>query len=225
MPRPRIVLDSDELKRAWTRVAHQLAEVLPEDRPVALIGIQLRGVPLAHRLAKLLVKAGCEQPLVGSLDIGLYRDDLSQIADQPILRRTDIGFALDGKFVVLVDDVLYTGRTIRAALDALVDLGRPRRVLLATVIDRGGRELPIRADFVGRILEVDAGEDVRVLLKESDGDQDRVEVVRTDADPPARKKRTKKKAATRKKALKKKGSAKKKVKKKSSSSREKKKRR
>jgi pyrimidine operon attenuation protein/uracil phosphoribosyltransferase len=126
-------------------------------------------VPLARRLARNIEKAGGVEPPVGALDITLYRDDLTTIAPHPVLKGTDIPCSIDGRTVVLVDDVLYTGRTVRAALDELIDFGRPDRIKLAVVVDRGHRELPIRADFVGRTLTTSRQEVVQVLLREEDG--------------------------------------------------------
>jgi pyrimidine operon attenuation protein / uracil phosphoribosyltransferase len=140
---------------------------------VALVGIRTRGVPLARRLARTIKKAGGVEPPVGALDITLYRDDLTTIAPHPVLKGTDIPTSIDGRTVILVDDVLYTGRTVRAALDELIDFGRPARIKLAVVVDRGHRELPIRADFVGRTLTTSREEVVQVLVREEDG-EDRV---------------------------------------------------
>lgn len=155
----------DELlqRMADAIVAHHGVEDL------ALVGIRTRGVPLAQRLAaRLQAAVGTEIP-VGTLDINLYRDDLSTIADHPVLRKTEIPFPVDGRKVILVDDVLFTGRTVRAALDGIVDLGRPAFIRLAVLVDRGHRELPIAADIVGRTVETTPQQKVRVHLEEVDG--------------------------------------------------------
>jgi pyrimidine operon attenuation protein/uracil phosphoribosyltransferase len=162
------VRDAAGLDALLDGIAEDLARDLRPDRPLRLIGVRTRGVPIARRLARRLADAtGADVP-VGAVDITLYRDDLDNRVSWPVLRGTDIPFALDGADVVLVDDVLYTGRTVRAALNALCDLGRPARVRLAVVVDRGGRELPFRADAVG--LAVAAGPDERVLVRLQPGD-------------------------------------------------------
>jgi pyrimidine operon attenuation protein/uracil phosphoribosyltransferase len=150
-------------------MAHEIVERHPALAGVVLVGIQTRGVPLARRLAGLLRRAGGAAPPVGSLDITLYRDDLTAIAPNPVLKGTDIPCSIDGRSVVLADDVLYTGRTVRAALDELVDFGRPARIELAVLVDRGHRELPIRADYVGESLVTSRDEIVQVMLREEDG--------------------------------------------------------
>ena len=146
-----------------------LARVSPEEQ-VVLLGIRSRGMPLADRLADRIQALTGQQVPVGTLDITLYRDDLTEMIGSPIVRPTEIPFSLQGRTVVLVDDVLYTGRTIRAALDALLDHGRPRRVMLLVLADRDGRELPIQADLVGLRLEVPPGHRVKVRMKEIDGE-------------------------------------------------------
>jgi pyrimidine operon attenuation protein/uracil phosphoribosyltransferase len=133
------------------------------------VGIRSRGVPLAARLAALVQELSGERPASGTLDINLYRDDLSLIADHPILRRTEMAFEVDGSRIVLVDDVLFTGRTVRAALDGLMDLGRPDWIQLAVLVDRGHREVPIRADYVGKNLPTSRTEQIEVRLVETDG--------------------------------------------------------
>ncbi|HEX5829185.1 MAG TPA: bifunctional pyr operon transcriptional regulator/uracil phosphoribosyltransferase PyrR, partial [Candidatus Limnocylindrales bacterium] len=151
---------------------------------LVLVGIQRRGVPLAHRVADAIREhEGTEVP-VGALDITFYRDDLSLVAQQPIVKGTAIPFDLNGATVVLVDDVLYTGRTIRSAMDALIDFGRPRAIRLAVLVDRGHRELPIRADHVGKNVPTSREEIVKVLLAETDG-EDGVEIERVAAAEPA----------------------------------------
>ena len=164
------IVDADGFRRALTRIAHEIVERNRGIEDLVIIGIRTRGVPLARRLAeKIREFEGVEVP-VGILDITLYRDDLSMIAQQPIVHSTEIPFDISGKKVVLVDDVLYTGRTVRAALDALTDLGRPRVIQLAILVDRGHRELPIRADFVGKNLPTSRDEVVSVNLVEVDGE-------------------------------------------------------
>ena len=167
------VLDEPGIDRALTRIAHEILERAGGIDALALVGIRTRGVSLAHRIAARLQAIEGTQVPVGALDITLYRDDLGRKAEAPILRGTEIPFPVAGKTVVLVDDVLYTGRTIRAALDAIIDLGRPRMIQLAVLVDRGHRELPIRPDYVGKNLPTASREIVQVLLREHDG-QDRV---------------------------------------------------
>lgn len=163
------ILTADEVRRALTRIAHEIIERNKGAENLALIGVHTRGIPLARRLAeKLSTLEGVDVP-TGMLDITLYRDDLSEVAQQPIIRETQVPFDLRDRRVILVDDVLYTGRTVRAALDALIDLGRPAGIQLAVLVDRGHRELPIRADYVGKNLPTAATEVVKVKLQESDG--------------------------------------------------------
>jgi len=162
------IINKDGIRRVLTRIAHEIIEKNKGTEDLVLIGIRTRGVPLARRLEKNINKIeGVELP-VGILDITLYRDDLSRIAHQPIVHKTEIPFDITGKKVVLVDDVIFTGRTVRAALDALVDLGRPRWIQLAVLVDRGHRELPIRPDFVGKNLPTSNKEVVSVNLQEID---------------------------------------------------------
>jgi pyrimidine operon attenuation protein/uracil phosphoribosyltransferase len=163
------VLDAPSIDRSLTRIAHEILERNKGIRGVGLVGVQTRGVPLARRLAQRLAAIEGAAPPVGVLDINLYRDDLSRFADHPVLRRTEIPYDLDDAVVILVDDVLFTGRTVRAALDALIDLGRPRQIQLAVLVDRGHRELPVRADFVGKNLPTAPAERVEVRLVETDG--------------------------------------------------------
>ena len=158
-----VVMDESEIDRTLVRMAHQILEQNKGCQNLALVGIVTRGDVLAHRLAKLIEGIEGTQLPVGSLDISFYRDD-SILNIAPVVQGTNILFSLDDKTIVLVDDVLYTGRTIRAALDALMDFGRPARIQLATLVDRGHRELPIRADFVGK------NESVRLFLNEVDGE-------------------------------------------------------
>ena len=166
----RRILDAGQIRRAINRIAHEIIESAEDD--LRLVGVRTRGVPMARRLAQAVREAaGIDVPL-GSLDINLYRDDLTAVAAQPVVRPTEMGFAIDGAVVILVDDVLYTGRTTRAALDALADLGRPRKIKLAVLIDRGHRELPIRADYAGRNIPTARAEKIRVRFTETDGVDD-----------------------------------------------------
>lgn len=167
------VMDEPQIQRALTRIAHEIVEANRGIEDVCLVGVRTRGVPLAQRLAARIEAIESKACHVGILDITLYRDDLTTVAHQPVVRRTEIPFDVDERTVVLVDDVLFTGRTVRAALDALIDLGRPKRIQLAVMIDRGHRELPIRADYVGKNVPTSRDEAVHVLLKEIDG-EDRV---------------------------------------------------
>jgi pyrimidine operon attenuation protein/uracil phosphoribosyltransferase len=166
------VLDDAALDRALTRIAHEILERNGGAKDLALVGLRTRGITLAHRLAAKLAGIDGATVPVGTLDITLYRDDLD-MRGAPVVRGTDIPFSIKNKTVVLVDDVLYTGRTIRAALDALIDLGRPAMIQLAILIDRGHRELPIRPDYIGKNLPTSRRESVAVRLKEHDG-EDRV---------------------------------------------------
>jgi pyrimidine operon attenuation protein / uracil phosphoribosyltransferase len=177
-------MDAARMRRTLVRIAHEILERHPDASALALVGIRSRGVPLARRLAALLGEASGVEPAVGALDIALYRDDFTSLAAQPITRGTDILFSIDERTVVLVDDVLFTGRTVRAALDQLIDFGRPARIELAVVVDRGHRELPIRADYVGRSLSTARDEVVDVRVKEEDG-SDEVVVVRRGRRPAA----------------------------------------
>jgi len=173
-------MDAGRMARALSRIAHEILERHPDPRQLALVGVRSRGVPLARRLARLVREAAGAEPAVGALDISLYRDDFTSLAAQPISKGSDILFSIDGRTVVLVDDVLYTGRTVRAALDQLIDFGRPARIELAVLVDRGHRELPIRADYVGRTLATSREEAVQVRVLEEDG-RDEVELVRKQA--------------------------------------------
>ena len=170
-------MDAPRLGRTLSRMAHEIVERHPDLRGVVLVGIRTRGVPLARRLAERIAAAAGREPPVGALDITLYRDDFTTLALQPVTRGTEIPFSIDGKTVVLTDDVLFTGRTVRAALDELIDFGRPARIELAVMIDRGHRELPIRADYVGQTLDTSRDEVVEVQLVEQDA-EDRVVVLR-----------------------------------------------
>ena len=179
------VLDAASIDRSLTRISHEILERNKGLGAIGLVGVQTRGVPLARRLAARLGAIEGVAPPVGVLDINLYRDDLSRIADHPILKRTEIPFDLDDAVVILVDDVLFTGRTVRAALDALMDLGRPRQIQLAVLVDRGHRELPVRADFVGKNLPTAETERVDVRLTETDG-EDEVVIVKVEGGGDAR---------------------------------------
>lgn len=163
------VMDEAAVRRALTRISHEILERNRGTDKLGLVGIHTRGVPLAMRLAENIRLIEQVDVPVGVLDITLYRDDLTTVAQQPVVRKTDIPFDITDQTIVLVDDVLYTGRTARAGLDALIDLGRPARIQLAVLVDRGHRELPIRADFVGRNLPSSRHEIVSVRLKETDG--------------------------------------------------------
>jgi pyrimidine operon attenuation protein / uracil phosphoribosyltransferase len=173
-PQGKVLLDADALGRTLSRIAHEIIEGNPELDQVALVGIQTRGVPLAHRLARLIEERAGAAPELGAVDITFYRDDVSvrggeaPRSPQPVVRDTQLGFPLEGRTVVLVDDVLYTGRTIRAAIEALFDYGRPARVQLAVLVDRGHRELPIRPDYVGKNLPTSKAERIQVQLLEVD---------------------------------------------------------
>jgi len=172
-----IVMDADRVSRSLTRIAHEILERNRGVENLALIGIRARGVPLAARLAKALHELTNHDVPTGALDITLYRDDLMRhaVGPQPVLRSTEVPFSIDDKLILLVDDVLYTGRTIRAALDALIDFGRPKAIQLVALVDRGHRELPIRADYVGRNIPTSQQQSVQVRLVELDG-RDEVEV-------------------------------------------------
>ena len=170
-------MDADRMRRSLTRIAHEIVERNRDIEHLALVGIRERGVPLARRIAAELRTITGVEPPTGALDITLYRDDLMRhaVGPQPVVRSTDIPFDIDDRVILLVDDVLYTGRTIRAALDALIDFGRPRAIQLAVLVDRGHRELPIRADYVGRNIPTSRQQSVQVRLVETDG-RDEVEV-------------------------------------------------
>lgn len=161
-PRIKPLLNEKEMESEVLRIAREIVADGTEN--VALVGIRTRGVPLADWLAKRIETIQHKPISVGSLDINLYRDDLSEVSEQPVVRPTDIPFSITGKGIVLVDDVLYTGRTIRAAMDALIDYGRPRFIRLMVMIDRGWRELPIQADYVGKRIKTTAGQNVKVML-------------------------------------------------------------
>jgi len=172
-----VVMESDRVSRTLTRIAHEIVERNRGTSDLALVGIRTRGVTIARRLARSLHEITGEEVPTGALDITLYRDDLMRqpVGPQPLVRSTEIPFSIDDKRILLVDDVLYTGRTIRAALDALIDFGRPRSIQLIVLVDRGHRELPIKADYVGKNLPTSLTQSVRVHLTETDG-RDEVEI-------------------------------------------------
>lgn len=169
------IMSAADIDRALKRIAHEIIERNKGAENLALVGIHTRGVPLAERLAGLIEEYGGSAPQVGKLDITLYRDDLTEIALQPIVKRTEVDFDVHGVRVILVDDVLYTGRTARAALDALIDMGRPASIQYAVLVDRGHRELPIRADYVGKNVPTSAAEVVHVRVEPVD-DSEQVEL-------------------------------------------------
>ena len=173
----RQIMTAGEIRRATIRLSHEIVEKQAGTDGLMLVGIQRRGVPLARRIAAAIAEnEGVELP-VGALDITFYRDDLSMVAQQPVVKGTELPSGIDGRTIILVDDVLYTGRTIRAAMDALVDFGRPQAMRLAVLVDRGHRELPIRADHVGKNVPTSREEVVRVHLAEID-DEDGVDIER-----------------------------------------------
>jgi pyrimidine operon attenuation protein/uracil phosphoribosyltransferase len=173
------ILDKDTVSRTIIRIAHEVLEKNKGMENLCLLGIRSRGVYLAQRIASCIKKIEDKEVPVGVLDITLYRDDLTLIANQPVVHKTEINFDITGKTIVLVDDVLYTGRTIRSALDALIDFGRPKSIQLAVLVDRGHRELPIRADFVGKNIPTAQNETIEVRLEEVDG-RDEVVIVERD---------------------------------------------
>jgi pyrimidine operon attenuation protein/uracil phosphoribosyltransferase len=164
----KILLNSADIERGLVRIAHEILERNKGARNIAFVGIKTRGVPLAQRLARIIQGMEKVDIPVGSLDISLYRDDVSSLSFKHVVQQTYVPFDITGKHVILVDDVFYTGRSIRAALDALMDLGRPESIQLAVLIDRGHRELPIRADFVGKNIPTARNEDIKVFLNEVD---------------------------------------------------------
>jgi pyrimidine operon attenuation protein/uracil phosphoribosyltransferase len=170
-----VVMDADRIGRTLTRIAHEIVERNKGVDNLALVGVRTRGVHIARRLARSLKDISGDDVPTGALDITLYRDDLMRqaVGPQPLVRRTEIPFSIDDRRILLVDDVLYTGRTVRAALDALIDFGRPSAIQLIVLVDRGHRELPIKADYVGKNLPTSSDESVQVRLLETDG-QDEV---------------------------------------------------
>ena len=188
MSRPKTeatLVDGTIFNRMLTRISHEIVEKVGELQNLALIGIWTRGVHLARRIADTILRVASTETPVGSLDISFYRDDVYGKVDQPIVKSTDIPFDVNDKTVVIVDDVLFTGRTVRAAMDAIMDYGRPRRIMLAVLIDRGHRELPIRADIVGKNVPTRGDEMVRVHMKEVD-ERDEA-ILCTPAHPKAKK--------------------------------------
>jgi pyrimidine operon attenuation protein/uracil phosphoribosyltransferase len=200
-----VVMDAVQLRRTIVRIAHEILERNKGVEGLILVGIRKRGVPLAERIAKAIEKVEGSSVPVGALDITLYRDDVQMIASSPVVGKTEIKVDITEKTIVLVDDVLFTGRTVRAALDELVDFGRPKAIQLAVMVDRGHREYPIRADFVGKNVPTAANETVEVLLSEIDGEDQVVlsDVIRDEerkkAGPaaPPRKKKTSKRCEPR----------------------------
>ena len=175
----RRIMTAEEVRRALVRISHEIVEKHGGVAGLALAGILRRGVPLAARIADAIEQHEGERPPVGALDITFYRDDLSTIDHAPVLRGTELPFDPTAHTIVIVDDVLYTGRTVRAAMDALIDFGRPRAIRLAVLVDRGHRELPIRADHVGKNVPTSREEIIRVRLTETDGGEDGVDIERT----------------------------------------------
>jgi pyrimidine operon attenuation protein/uracil phosphoribosyltransferase len=178
------LMDAARVSRTLDRMAHEIVERHPDLAGAALIGVRSRGVPLALRLARLVKQASGVLLPVGALDISLYRDDFTTVAPQPVTKGTEIPFSIDGRSVIIVDDVLFTGRTVRAALDQLIDFGRPARIELAVLVDRGHRELPIRADYVGKTVTTSLAQSVQVRLREQDG-EDSVDLDEREAPRPA----------------------------------------
>jgi pyrimidine operon attenuation protein/uracil phosphoribosyltransferase len=191
------LMDAPGMDRVLARMSREIIESLHGTEGFALVGIRTRGVPLARRLAEDILASEKVRVPVGLLDITLYRDDLTTISSSPVLKRTEINFPVEGKTIVLCDDVLFTGRTVRAAIDAILDFGRPDRILLAILVDRGRRELPIEAQFVGKKISTSSTEIVSVTFHETDGEDD---VWLLDREEPGPKKLGPKKPAARKKA-------------------------
>jgi pyrimidine operon attenuation protein/uracil phosphoribosyltransferase len=179
MPK-KVIMTPEDIRRTLARIAHEMIERNKAIERLVLVGMHTRGVPMANRLAANIEDFANVKIPVGTLDISLYRDDLSSLELQPTVKNTDIPVSVDGKSIVLVDDVLYTGRSIRAAMDAIIDLGRPQLIQLAVLVDRGHRELPIRADYVGKNIPSSRHEDIQVKLKETDG-VDEVAITSTSA--------------------------------------------
>jgi pyrimidine operon attenuation protein/uracil phosphoribosyltransferase len=165
----KTVLNAQAVERTLKRMADEIVELNEGTGNLVIVGIQRRGVQLARRISSIVEESENAKVLQGSLDITLYRDDLQTVGPRPVVGPTDIPWAIDGRNVVIVDDVLYTGRTVRAALDELADFGRPAHIALAVLIDRGGRELPIQPDIVGKTISIEAGERVDVLVDDLDG--------------------------------------------------------
>jgi pyrimidine operon attenuation protein/uracil phosphoribosyltransferase len=180
----KIIMTPDDIRRTLARIAHEIIEQHKTMNHLILVGMPTRGVPLARRLAANIEAFDRSRIPVGALDFSLYRDDLSSLERLPVVQRTDIPTGIDGKSIVLVDDVLYTGRSARAAMDALIDLGRPRLIQLAVLVDRGHREMPIRPDYVGKNIPSSRHEEIQVRLVETDG-IDEVAIVSLDRSEPA----------------------------------------
>jgi pyrimidine operon attenuation protein/uracil phosphoribosyltransferase len=176
----RVLMTAEDLRRAIVRIAHEILEAHKGSRDLVLLGMHTRGVPLAKRLAAAMEQIEGEAVPVGALDIGLYRDDLSTRGTSVQLAPGELPQDVSGKRLVLVDDVLFTGRSVRAALDAIIDIGRPQRIQLAVLIDRGHREVPIRPDYVGKNVPTARGDDIRVRLNETDG-RDEVAIMPADS--------------------------------------------
>ncbi len=170
MEEKKYIMDQESINRALKRMAHELLEQNRNHENLYLVGIRSRGVPMANRIASYLSQIENIDIPVGVLDITLYRDDLSTISHQPVIKGSDIGFDIEGKNIVLVDDVLYTGRTVRAAFDAILDFGRPQKIQLCVLVDRGHRELPIKANYVGKNIPTSAEEIIKVCFDETDGE-------------------------------------------------------
>ena len=183
MPK-KIILPAADIRRTLARIAHEIIERNEASQHLILVGVHTRGVPLAKRLATNIENFNELRIPVGSLDIGLHRDDLASLNLQPIVHQTDIPIEINGKTIVLVDDVLYTGRSVRAAMDALIELGRPKSIQLAVLIDRGHREMPIRADYVGKNIPSSRHEEIQVKLVESDGIDEVAIVSAAETKPP-----------------------------------------
>src|SRR5256885_3696385 len=175
-----VVLDADRISRSLTRIAHEILERNRGVEDLALVGIRTRGVPIAKRIAKAIHQIHGHEIPTGALDITLYRDNLMRTAvgAQPVIHKTEIPFSIDDRRILLVDDVLYTGRTIRAALDALIEFGRPRVIQLVVLVDRGHRELPIKADYVGKNLPTSPSQQVNLRLQDVDGEPDAVWLIK-----------------------------------------------
>ncbi len=164
------IMDSAQIERSIQRMAHEIIEQNRGLDNIRLVGIRSRGVPLANRLSEYLKLISKQEVPVGLLDITLYRDDLSTISHQPVIKGSELDFSIDDAIIILIDDVLYTGRTVRAAIDALMDFGRPSQIQLSVLIDRGHRELPIKADYVGKNVPTSKDEVIKVSLSETDGE-------------------------------------------------------
>lgn len=174
------ILTATEIDKFVKRISHQIVEKNSDEDELAIVGIHTRGVPLGERIVSYIKKYGKKEPFFGVLDIVLYRDDLTTVAEHPIIKKTEIDFDINNRVVVLVDDVLYTGRTARCAMDALVDFGRPKKIQLAVLIDRGHRELPIRPDYVGKNLPTSKEELIDVRLKGIDGNEEVVKKLKSE---------------------------------------------